>query len=143
MHNRVIRYSWLLAPFACQPAAPPQVSTPITPAISAPTMASAARPAPPPEPAPRAELHPIMFAGHRAPQNVVWTKGGFAIATHDELWRVLVRNELLVQTAKLSRPLGHEAAMGASSGSLVVGLGLDDGSVDIFRGATRLRTIAG
>lgn len=144
MLNRACLLLPLLVACDTHSASPPAAAT-ATPAVSAAPVASASavastRPAEPP-PAPRAQLVPIVFAGHRAPRNAVWTKGGFAFVTHDELWRVSVKNELSVQMTKLSRPIGHDAPMGATNASLVVAAGLDDGSVDVFRGAAKLRTI--
>jgi hypothetical protein len=82
-----------------------------------------------------------MFAGHLRPLNAVWTKGGFAVATYDELWRFSIGDSVTAQRAQLSRPVGRDAVMGASGTSPLLALGLDDGSVDVFRGITRLRTI--
>jgi hypothetical protein len=129
---------------ACRPGAEAPTAKFQPPASSAPTVsASSSAGSVVNLPAGTTPLRPLVFAGHRLPRNAAWTQGGFVVATHDELWRVLLGDKMVVQSILLARPLGHDAVVGASGSSPLVALGLDDGGVDIFRAAIRVRTIDG
>lgn len=111
----------------------PSTATSAPPAASAPASAATIAARPP--------SRPIVFAGAGAPRSAAWIKGAIAIATHESFLRVSLDDAAQVKVTPLARPVGGHPTLAVSAAANLVAVALDDGSVDVFRGASRLRTI--